>query len=222
MNFHILTIFPDLFDPYLKESIIGKGIKQGRIKVKVYDLRGFTKDKHHKVDDKAYGGGPGMVLKIEPLVLALSKILKGKDKKKTLVVLTAPAGKELTNKLGKDWSKKYKNIVFVAGRYEGVDDRLKAVLKNMGFVSQELSIGPYVLTGGELPTLVAIDVISRQIPGILGKKESLEESRYGVGVGTCTRPEVFKYAGKEYKVPKVLISGHHAEIEKWRLKHKKK
>ncbi|MEX2054241.1 MAG: tRNA (guanosine(37)-N1)-methyltransferase TrmD [Candidatus Colwellbacteria bacterium] len=216
MTFHILTIFPDLFDPYLKESVIGKGIQKGAIKTKIYDLRSFTKDKHQKVDDKAYGGGPGMVLKIEPLVLALVKIFKGKKKERCLVVLLKPSGLELSNQLGNTWVKKYDHIIFLAGRYEGFDDRLGSVLKDIGVKSQELSIGPYVLTGGELPALVAMDVISRQIPGVLGKLESLEEKRHGTGVPTYTRPEVFKYKGKEYKVPKVLISGHHAEVKRWR------
>jgi tRNA (guanine37-N1)-methyltransferase len=222
MTFHIVTIFPNLFDPYLKESIVGKGIKKGKIKVKIYDLRDFTTGKHKKVDDKAYGGGPGMVLKVEPLVAALSTITKGKDKKEVLIVLTAPAGRELSNKLASVWSKKYEHIVFVAGRYEGLDKRIKRVLKDMQLKVQELSIGPYVLTGGELPALVAIDAIARQLPGVLGKEESLEEKRYGVGTPAYTRPEVFKYKGKEYKVPRVLLSGDHSKVGKWRTRASKR
>lgn len=163
-----------------------------------------------------------MVLKIEPIVAALGKILKGKKKEKCLVVLMKPSGKEFSNALAKGWVKKYDHLIFLSGRYEGFDERLSGVLKDMKVRSQELSIGPYVLTGGELPTLVAIDVTARQIPGILGKVESLEENRYGIGVKTYTRPEVFKYKGKEYKVPKELVSGNHAQIEKWRLNKKKK
>jgi len=220
MTFHIITIFPKLFEPYLKESVIGRGMKKGIVSTKIYDLREFTKDKHQQVDDKAYGGGPGMVLKIEPIVAALNKILRGKDKKKCLVILTKPGGAQFTNKIAQGWSKKYKHIIILAGRYEGFDERIGAVLKDLKVDSKELSIGSYVLTGGELPALVIVDVITRQIPGVLGKDESVEEKRYGIGVKAYTRPEVFKHKGKEYKVPKALLSGNHAEIEKWRLEHK--
>ena len=217
MTFHILTIFPELFAPYLGESIIGKGIKSGKIKVKIYDLRRFTKDKRHRVDDKVYGGGPGMVLGVEPLSRALEYILKGKNKSKTLVVLTAPAGREFSNKLASVWAKKYEHIVVIAGRYEGFDERIKSVIKNgMGFSVQEISVGPYVLTGGEIPALIIVDVTSRQIPGVLGKSESIEESRYGVGMPTYTRPEIFQFKDKKYKVPGVLLSGNHAKVDKWR------
>jgi len=217
MTFHILTIFPELFAPYLGESIIGKGIKSGKIKVKIYDLRRFTKDKRHRVDDKVYGGGPGMVLGVEPLSRALEYILKGKNKSKTLVVLTAPAGREFSNKLASVWAKKYEHIVVIAGRYEGFDERIKSVIKNgMGFSVQEISVGPYVLTGGEIPALIIVDATSRQIPGVLGKSESIEESRYGVGMPTYTRPEIFQFKDKKYKVPGVLLSGNHAKVDKWR------
>ncbi len=217
MTFHIITIFPKLFRPYLAESIIGRGIKSGRIKTKIYDLREFTKDKHHKVDDKTYGGGPGMVMGVEPLSRALKEVLKGKPKNKTLVFLTAPAGKEFSNKLAVTWAKKYEHLVLIAGRYEGFDERIISVIKKgIGFPVQEVSIGPYVLTGGEIPALIIIDATARQVPGILGKSESLEESRYGTGVPVYTRPEVFKFKGRGYRVPGVLLSGDHARIDKWR------
>ncbi|KKU19649.1 MAG: tRNA (guanine-N(1)-)-methyltransferase [Parcubacteria group bacterium GW2011_GWA1_47_11] len=217
MTFHILTIFPELFEPYLSESIIGRGIQSGKIKTKIYDLRRFTLSKHYKVDGKAYGGGPGMVLGVEPLSRALSQILKGKSKRKTLVVLTDPSGKSFSNQLAAAWAKKYEHIVVVAGRYEGFDQRIKSVVKNgMGFAVQEISVGPFVVTGGEIPALLMIDATARQIPGVLGKNESLEEARYGVGVSAYTRPEIFKFKGKTYKVPAVLLSGDHGKIDKWR------
>ena len=217
MTFHILTIFPKLFEPYLNESIIGRGVKNGKIKTKIYDLREFAAGKHNKVDDKAYGGGPGMVIGVEPLAKALGKILKGKSKNKTLVVLTAPAGKEFSNKLASAWSKKYEHLILIAGRYEGFDERIKSVIKKgMGFSMQEISIGPYVLTGGEMPALIMVDAVARQIPGILGKSESLEEGRYGIGMPVYTRPEIFKFKSKKYQVPRVLLSGDHARIDKWR------
>lgn len=217
MTFHILTIFPEIFTPYLSESIIGKGIKDGKIKVKMYDLRKFTKDKRHKVDDKVYGGGPGMVLGIDPLSRALLHILKGINRNKTLVILTAPAGKEFTNKQASNWANKYDHIVVIAGRYEGIDARIKSVIQSgLGFQVQEISVGPYVLTGGEIPALIIIDATSRQISGILGKSESIEEGRYGVGIPVYTRPEVFEFKGKKYRVPGVLLSGNHAKVDKWR------
>jgi len=217
MTFHILTIFPKLLEPYLAESIIGRGIKSGKIKTKIYDLRKFTSGKHHRIDDKAYGGGPGMVIGVESLSKALDHILKGKSKSKTLVVLTAPAGKEFSNKLASAWAKKYEHLVLVAGRYEGFDERIKTVVKKgLGFSVQEISIGPYVLTGGEIPALIIVDATARQIPGVLGKDTSLEETRYGIGMPVYTRPELFKFKSKGYKVPAVLLSGDHAKIDKWR------
>ena len=217
MTFHILTIFPKLLEPYLGESILGRGIKSGKVKVKIYDLRKFTRDKHHKVDDRAYGGGPGMVIGVEPVSRALSHILKGKSKKKTLVILTAPGGKGFSNQIASAWARGYEHLVIICGHYEGFDERIKSVIKkSMGFPVLEVSVGPYVLTGGEIPALIIVDATARQIPGVLGKKESLEESRYGVGLPTYTRPEVFKLKGKIYKVPKVLLSGDHSRIDKWR------
>lgn len=217
MTFHILTIFPKLIEPYLAESIIGRGVKDGKIKTRIYDLKKFAGDKHHRVDDKAYGGGPGMVMAVEPLAKAISHILKGKPKSKTLVILTAPAGKEFTNKLANVWARKYEHLVLIAGRYEGFDARIKEVIrKSLGFSVQEISTGPYVLTGGEIPALVIVDATARQIPGVLGKSESLEEGRYGTGMPVYTRPEVFQFRGKRYKVPNILLSGDHGKIDKWR------
>ena len=214
MTFHIITLFPEVFDAYFDESVIGKAIKKRRIKVRFYNLRKFSKDKKHKkVDDKAYGGGPGMVLEVEPIVRAVDKATRGKRNPK--IILFSAAGKQFDNKMAKSLTK-YKHVVLIAGRYEGVDERIKKVLR-----VEEVSIGPYVLTGGELPAMVVVDAVARQIKGVLGKEESLEEKRYGVGVPVYTRPETFEYKKKKYSVPKVLLSGNHAEIEKWRNRHKK-
>ena len=219
MIFHILTIFPELFKPYIDESVLGRGVVGKKIKIKTYDLRKFTKDKHNKVDDKPYGGGPGMVFKIEPITKALTKILKGKAKKDTLVLLMSAGGKQFNAKDAKNMASTYKDIVILAGRYEGFDERTKQIVsKGLGFKVQELSIGPYILTGGELPALILVDAISRHIGGVLGKKESLEENRYGPGLPSYTRPEEFEFKGKKYKVPKVLVSGDHDGIDKWRRK----
>ena len=161
-----------------------------------------------------------MVLKIEPIVMALGSISRNKKQEirnKTLVVLFSAAGKQFSQKMARDFSKKYERIVMICGHYEGVDERVKKVIHDLGFMLQEVSIGPYVLTGGELPAMVMVDAVSRQIPGVLGKSESLEEKRYGVGVPVYTRPEVVVYKGKKYRTPEILICGDHKKIEKWRI-----
>lgn len=215
ITFHIITIFPEVFKPYLDESIVGIAQKKKKIKVKYYNLRDFTKDKHNKVDDRAYGGGPGMVMSIDPLVRALAKITRGKDAKQVKIILLSAGGKEFTNSKAKALTK-YKHVVLIAGRYEGIDERIKKIFK-----IEEISVGPYVLTGGELPAMTIIDATTRQIEGVLGKDESIEEKRLGIGVPVYTRPEIYKYKNKEYKVPNTLLSGNHKNIEDWRKKHKK-
>ena len=231
MQFNIITIFPKIFSAkggsYLNESILKRAQKNKLIEIKIHNLRDFTKDRHHKVDDRPFGGGPGMVLKIEPLIKAISSILRIQNlefriKKKTKIILFTPAGKQFNNKVAADLAKNYDNLIFICGRYEGVDARVKKVIKDLGFKVEEISIGDYVLTGGELPAMVLIDSVSRQIPGVLGKQESLEEKRYGAGLPAYTRPEIFIYppaGGKKYAVPKILLSGNHKKIEEWREKN---
>ncbi len=215
MVFHIITLFPEMIQSYTEESIIGRAVKNKLIKVSTNYLRDFADDKRRTVDERAYGGGPGMVLKVEPIIKAINS-LKIKDKKKTLVVITSAGGKKFDDKLAQTYSKKYKNIIIICGHYEGIDERIIKMLRDQKFKVEEVSIGDYVLTGGELPALVMIDAISRKIPGVLGKFDSLEENRLGVGVPSYTRPEIFKYKNKKYVVPKVLLSGHHKDIEEWR------
>ena len=217
--FDIITIFPDIFTSYLNESIIKRAQKNKKIKINIINLRDFATDKHKTVDEKPYGGGPGMVFKIEPLIKAFSSILKTKNK--TKVILFSASGKQVDSKMVSDFAKKYNHIVMIAGHYEGVDERIKKVIKNLGFKFQEVSIGPYVLTGGELPAMIIVDTVSRHVPGVLGKYESLEEKRYGVGIPMYTRPEIFEYRGKKYPVPKILLSGNHKEIAIWRKNHQK-
>lgn len=226
MRFDIITIFPDIFDSYLNESILKRAQKNKSIQIKIHNLRDFTADKHNKVDDKPYGGGPGMVLKIEPIVGAISSILRIKNvelriKKKTKVVLFTPAGEQFDNKIAADLAKKYDQLILICGRYEGIDARVEKVIKNLKLKIENLSIGSYVLTGGELPAMVLIDAVSRQISGVLGKEESLEEKRFGIGAPAYTRPEAFIYKGKKYAVPKVLLFGNHKKIEEWRKKKSK-
>ncbi len=228
MKFDIITIFPKIFDSYLNESILGRAQKQKLIEIKTHNLRDFVKDKYKKIDDKPYGGGAGMVFKIEPIVKALNSILKskisakggsasgGKNQKSKIIIFT-PTGKQFDNKMAAKFAKEENNLILVCGRYEGIDARLEKVTKNLKFKVENLSIGTYVLTGGELPAMVLIDSVSRQISGVLGKEESIEERRLGIGVPVYTRPEVFIHKGKKYSAPKVLLSGNHKEIEKWRL-----
>lgn len=161
-----------------------------------------------------------MVMQIEPLLKALraTKVRKGKTAK---VILFSPAGKQFSNKTAAALAKSYKNFILICGRYEGIDERIKKILKDQKLQVEELSIGPYVLTGGELPAMVLVDTISRRLKGVLGKEESVEEKRLGIGVPAYTRPEIFTYRNKKYRVPKVLTSGDHAKIEAWRKKHRK-
>lgn len=208
MRFDIITIFPSMFDSYLNESIIKRAREKKLADIRVHDLRAFADDTHNKVDDRPFGGGPGMVLKAEPLARAMASIPK---KKKYLIILFSAGGKLFDAPNAVRWAKKYDQIIMIAGRYEGVDERIKKIFK-----IQEVSIGPYVLTGGELPAMVVIDALSRHIPGVLGKEESLEETRYGVGVPTYTRPEVIECKRKKYRVPKELLSGDHKKIDEWR------
>lgn len=212
MQFNIITIFPKIFDSYFNESMIRRARAKKLADIRVYDLRTFSRDKHKKVDDRPYGGGPGMVLKVDPLARALDSILKKSDKK-TKVILFAAGGKQFDAKMAHEFAQKYDRIVMIAGHYEGVDVRIKKL-----FHVEEISIGPYVLTGGEIPAMVVTDAVLRHTPGFLGKRESLEENRYGIGVPMYTRPELFEWKGKKYRVPKILLSGAHKEIEEWRKK----
>ncbi|OGG43744.1 tRNA (guanosine(37)-N1)-methyltransferase TrmD [Candidatus Jorgensenbacteria bacterium RIFCSPLOWO2_12_FULL_42_11] len=229
MKFDIITIFPKAFS-YLNESILKRAQKKGLVEIKIHNLRDFTADRHRKVDDKSYGGGPGMVMKIEPIIKTIQSV-KSQNRKlkaKSLAILLTPAGKQFDNKIAADLAKNYKNLILICGHYEGIDERVKKVIYDSGIKIQELSIGPCVLTGGELPAMILIDAVSRHVPGVLGKKESLEENRLGIGVPVYTRPEVFVRPSsgrgkkkKEYRVPGVLLSGNHLGINQWRAKHRK-
>lgn len=224
MRFSLLTLFPGAFESYLKASIIKRAEVKRLIRVEIIDIRKFAKDRHKTADDKPYGGGPGMVLKIEPLVRALASLKLsapgGKNKKLKVIVLSA-SGKQFNAKMASDLAKQCSHIILIAGHYEGIDARIKPVLQAIGYKSQEISVGPYVLTGGELPAMVILDAVSRHIPEVLGKMASLEEKRHGVGIPVYTRPKVFRYQKRSYRVPKVLLSGDHKKIEEWRGKHRK-
>ena len=208
MRFDIVTIFPRMFEAPLAEGVVARGIGAGVIAVGVHDLRDFTADRHRVVDDVPYGGGPGMVMKPEPFFRAVEHIgaVHGAP---AAVLLTSPQGRRLTQAdaarvagLG--------HVVILCGRYEGVDDRVRQHL-----ATEEISIGDYVLSGGELPALVIVDVVARLVPGVVGDARSVEADSFARGLLDCphyTRPA--EYRG--WAVPDVLLSGHHAEIARWR------
>ncbi|MBI2506922.1 MAG: tRNA (guanosine(37)-N1)-methyltransferase TrmD [Candidatus Colwellbacteria bacterium] len=221
MTFHIITLFPETIEPYLKSSIVGRALKRGLVKIKYYNPVDFTTDKHRKVDDRPYGGGPGMVLQLEPLIRTVQAARKIIDRQKSKIVLFSPSGKQFTNASVNRLAKSNSHLILICGRYEGIDERIKKVLRGQKLGVEELSIGPYVLTGGELPAMVLVDATCRHLKGVLGKEESLEEKRLGIGVPVYTRPEIFSYRNKKYKVPQVLLSGDHMKILKWRRKHRK-
>lgn len=212
MNFHIITLFPNIFDSYLYESILGRAIEDKKIKIKFYNPRDFADNKFRHIDQKPYSGGPGMVIQALPVIKAIEKVLKGiKNKKaKIKMIFFSPSGKKFDTDYAKKTSKKYTDIVLVCGRYEGIDARVKKVFK-----MENVSIGDYVLTGGELPAMILIDCISRQVEGVLGNFDSREEERIS-SRDVYTRPEVIEYKGKKYRVPKVLLSGNHKKIEEWK------
>jgi tRNA (guanine37-N1)-methyltransferase len=218
IQFDIITIFPQIFDSYFKESLIKKAQKEKKIKIKVHNLRDWAKNKHKTIDDRPFGGGLGMVFKIEPIHKAVKKIKK--SNKKSKIILFTPRGKQFNQKIAYQLSK-LNQIIMICGRYEGVDER---VAKKMADI--ELSVGPYDLMGGEIPAMIIVETISRLIPGVLGKKQLLKQritkEKGFIEYPQYTRPEVFEpIKGKKWKVPKVLLSGHHKKIEEWRKKHQK-
>lgn len=203
-----------MFDSYLNESILARALKAKKIGVKFFNPRDFTRDKHKKVDERPYAGGPGMVMTAEPILRAAQSIkLKAKSQNLKAIIFS-PGGKTFTNEVAKKLAKSKQDLILIAGRYEGIDGRVKKILK-----AEEYSVGPYILTGGELPAMIMIDAIARQIPGVLGKDESLEDKRVS-SHEVYTRPEVLDWQGKKYKVPPVLLSGDHKKIDEWKKRGK--
>ena len=222
MQFHVITLFPEVCAAYTDASVLGRAqktekgkgakVRGKKIEVKYYNPRDFTKDKHKKVDERPYGGGPGMVMQAEPILKAWEKAVGKKNHAKIKTLIMSPRGQVFTQTLAKEYAKKYEHLVLISGRYEGIDARVKEILN-----AEEISVGDYILTGGELPALTIIDATARQIEGVLGTFESLEDDRATSGE-TYTRPEILKYKKQNYEVPKVLVKGNHKEIEKWRQK----
>ncbi|HKM40588.1 MAG: tRNA (guanosine(37)-N1)-methyltransferase TrmD [Patescibacteria group bacterium] len=215
MKFNIITIFPNILNSYWQEGIIKKALEKKIIKIKAHNLRDFTTDKHQTVDDTVYGGGAGMLLKIEPLYRALKKIAPKKGQTKKKIILLSAQGKTWNQSLAKKYSQ-LDELTLICGRYEGVDERIK------NFIDEEISIGDYILSGGELGAAVIIDSISRLMPGVLGNQESLEDESHNqsglLEYPQYTKPAVFK----KMTVPEVLLSGHHKAIEDWKKKNIKK
>lgn len=216
MKFSVITIFPELIEAYTRVGILARAVRAKKIVVRAINPRTFATDAHQTVDDKPFGGGAGMVMKVEPIYKALKKIAPTKNRTR-LVVLMAAGGKKFNQTIAAQWAKKYSEIILISGRYEGVDAR---VAENL--CDEQISVGEYVLTGGELPALTIIDAVARLLPGVLGNKESLaEESHNEIGVSEYpqyTRPEKFKPRGvkKSWDVPTVLLSGDHKKIQAWR------
>jgi len=225
--FDIITIFPEIFNSYVKESFIKKAQQKQLIKIKIHNLRDWAKDRHKTVDDRPFGGGLGMVLKIEPIFKAIKEIkrIKRLSDKKRKIILFTPRGKKFNQKMAYQLSK-LNQIIMICGRYEGVDERVAKHIADL-----ELSIGDYDLMGGELPAMIVMETVARLIPGVLGKPELLKErvtkEKGFIEYPQYTRPPKFfpKKFGRArpevWRVPKVLLSGHHKKIEEWRKKHGK-
>ncbi|MFA6383435.1 MAG: tRNA (guanosine(37)-N1)-methyltransferase TrmD [Parcubacteria group bacterium] len=228
MDFHIITIFPEIFDSYFSESILKRAQARELINIDIHNLRDYAEDKHKTVDDTPYGGGAGMVLKIEPIHKCIDSIIsnfqfpisnkkpKTKNQKlKTRIILFSAKGKKYTQKDVRRLSK-YDSLIMICGRYEGIDERVAKYL-----VDEEISIGDYVLTGGEIPAMIVVDSVARLFPGVLGNIESAKEESHSIEgqleYPQYTKPEEFR----SWKVPKVLLSGNHKEIEQWRKKNSK-
>jgi tRNA (guanine37-N1)-methyltransferase len=210
MKCEIITIFPEIFHAYLGASILKRALQRKLIEVRIHDLRDYTKDRHRTVDDYPYGGGAGMVMKPEPFFAAVEALCTDKAERK--VIMLSPAGTKFDQKMAEELSREKRRLFFLCGRYEAIDERVRIAL-----VDDEVSIGDYILTGGELAALVIIDAVARLIPGVLGDERSVEEDSFSSGLleyPHYTRPPVFR----DMPVPEVLLSGNHREIWRWRRK----
>jgi len=217
MQFDIITIFPDIFVSYLSESILSRAIKNKKIKIINHNPRVFATDAHRSVDDRPYGGGPGMILKFSPFYKTLRKI---KKIKKSKIILLTPAGRQFTQRDAEKYAG-LNQLILISGRYEGFDERIERL------ADEKISVGPYVLSGGEIPALTIIEAVTRLIPGVLGHIDSAAGDTFTndleyVEYPQYTRPEIVKVIGKNWRVPKVLLSGNHKDIKTWRHKQVQK
>ncbi|OGY96670.1 MAG: hypothetical protein A2122_00570 [Candidatus Liptonbacteria bacterium GWB1_49_6] len=238
MRFDIVTTFPNIFDSYFNESIIKRAREKKIVDIRAVGIRDFASGKYKKLDDIPYGGGAGMVLMAEPILKAVGNVLKRSKPSGTKIVILSAKGKQFNQKIAYDWAKKYDRIVLISGRYEGIDERVKNILH-----AEEISMGPYVLTDGDVAAMAVVSAVARLIPGVIRLESLKEESHWNLllkrevnarvhperSLGTAngleyphyTRPEVLKWppgkSGKIYRVPKVLLSGNHKKIAEWRL-----
>lgn len=217
MRFNLITLFQEACDAYLNASIIGRARKEKKISIKYQNPRDFVDNKWGKVDERPYGGGPGMVMSALPIIKAVQKCVgrTTSHMKNPVIIWFSPSAKQFTNK-DADALAKYTDIILVCGRYEGIDERAKKILKTIATV-KEFAVGEAVYTGGEVPALAIVDAVTRRLPGVLGKDASVEERRIASSA-VYTRPETILYKGKKYRVPVVLQTGHHAKIDAWRKK----
>jgi tRNA (guanine37-N1)-methyltransferase len=209
MNIDLLTLFPAMAQAVMAESILGRAQRAGLVQIHVHQLRDYTRDRHKTVDDRPFGGGPGMVMKAEPLVDAIEH-LRGEGADRAHVIYLTPEGKQLTQGHVRELSARHKRLLLISGHYEGIDERVRE-----GWIDEEVSVGDYILSNGTLPALTLIDALVRLIPGVLGNEESAGTDSFESGLlegPQYTRPENFR----GMTVPEVLLSGHHAEIEAWR------
>jgi tRNA (guanine37-N1)-methyltransferase len=209
MTIDLLTLFPAMAQAVMAESILGRAQRAGLVKIRVHQLRDYARDRHKTVDDRPFGGGPGMVMKAEPLVGAIEH-LRGEGADRAHVIYLTPEGKKLTQPHVRALTSQYQRLLLVSGHYEGIDERVRE-----GWVDEEISVGDYILSNGTLPALTLVDALVRLIPGVLGNEESAGADSFAAGLlegPQYTRPESFR----GMKVPEVLLSGHHAEIEAWR------
>lgn len=210
MHFHVITLFPEMIEQFCSYGVLGRAVKQGIVNVSCENPRDYTQDRHHTVDDRPYGGGPGMLMKVEPLAAAIDAA-RERASEDVKVVYLSPQGRKLKQECVKQMAG-HEDIILIAGRYEGIDERI--IEK---YVDEELSIGDYVLSGGEMPALIMIDAVARMLPGVLGDDESAQQDSFMHGLLDCphyTRPEEIN--GK--RVPAVLLSGDHDAIARWRHK----
>lgn len=226
MRFDVITIFPDGFTSYLNTSILKRAQERGLVSVRVHGLRKWGRGRHTQLDDKPYGGGAGMVLIAEPILKAVKELkTKAKSRKIKIIILSAK-GKQFNQKMAYQWARRYRHLILISGRYEGIDERVRLALR-----AEEVSIGPYVLTDGDVAAMAVISAVARLIPGVIKLESLREESHWnllvkyeaaggrGLEYPHYTRPEVLSWKGKAYRVPKVLLSGDHRRIADWRRRH---
>lgn len=218
MRFDIITIFPRFFASFVKEALIARAQKKQLIEIRAHNLRKWTTDLHQSVDDRPYGGGAGMVMRVDVIARAIDGLRKSelrtqKSDRRARIILLTPKGKVFNQKIARRFAK-YDQLIMICGRYEGVDERVATYIAD-----EEISIGDYVLFGGEVPAMAVIEAVTRLLPGAVGKKESVAEESFSknfLEYPHYTRPEVIKIRGKPRRVPKILLSGDHKKIEAWR------